>query len=85
VAQRFLALLLRPVFLLLAARIFSTKLGYRPAFFADLLAAALSAGDSFFDFSPAFFLRISFLPRCFSALTAAQATDRRSAPRHLGH
>jgi hypothetical protein len=61
-----------------------------PGLFADLLAAALSAGDSFFDFLPAFFGGLAFFQGgfraiCISALTVAQATDRRSAPRHLGH
>jgi hypothetical protein len=60
---------LRPVFFLLAARIFSTKLGYRrPAFFADLLAAALSAGDSFFDFLAAVVSGLAFFQGGFRAI-----------------
>ena len=53
--QRFLAFFLRAAFFfLLAARMLSTRLGrLRPAFLAERWAAALRAGESFFDLLPA--------------------------------
>ena len=66
----FLAFFLRPDFFLLAARMLSTRLGrLRPAFLAERLAAAFRAGESFFDFFPAFLRGFAFFQGGFLAMS----------------
>jgi hypothetical protein len=60
-----------PRFFLLAARVLSTRLGWRrPAFFAERLALAFCDRDSFFAFFPAFLRGLGFFQGVLRAIGA---------------
>jgi hypothetical protein len=55
----------------------STRLGrLRPAFLAERLAAALRAGDSFFDFLPAFLRGLAFFQGGFLAIAISKTITK---------
>jgi hypothetical protein len=83
--HRFLVFFLRPAFFfVLAARMLSTRLGrLRPAFLAERLAAALRAGESFFEFFRAFLRGLGFFQGGFRAICHPSCLQTEPDNRHV--